>query len=264
MIAALPSWTLPLLFAVTLWWAATGLILYLDGLPRATFRISMAAASVLALAALAGVAHGAGFTGAQASYCGFTCALVLWGWMEMSFLMGWVTGPRKVACPPGCHGPAHFRHATEAILHHELAIAGGAALLWLLSDDTGNRTALHTYLLLWVMRLSAKLNLHLGVRNFSEEFLPPHLLYLTSFFRRRNMNALWPLSMAGACVATGELVHRAASAAAGSAEQTSAVLLATLAGLAATEHLFMVLPLPFNAIWNWGLKSRQRPHARPL
>ena len=30
------------------------------------------------------------------------------------------------------------------------------------------------------MRTSAKLNLFLGVRNLSEEFLPPHLAYLAA------------------------------------------------------------------------------------
>ncbi|WP_337221294.1 DUF3623 family protein, partial [Vibrio parahaemolyticus] len=81
-----------------------------------------------------------------------------------------------------------------------------ALLIWLLTLDAANATALHSYLLLWGMRLSAKLNLHFGVRNFSEEFLPPHLLYLKSFFRRRRMNALWPLSIVAGGALTGELV----------------------------------------------------------
>ncbi len=50
-----------------------------------------------------------------------------------------------------------------------------------------------TYLVLWGMRQSAKLNLFLGVRNLGVEFLPQHLRYLQSFFRRRGMNALFPL-----------------------------------------------------------------------
>lgn len=261
---ALPGWALPLLYALALWWAATGVILYLDGLPRRTFRLSMTVASALAIAALAGLQHSAQLDSALGSYCGFTSALVVWGWMEMSFLMGWVTGPRKHACAAGCDGVAHFRHATEAIIHHELAIAGGALLIYLLTLDAANATALHSYLLLWGMRLSAKLNLHFGVRNFSEEFLPPHLLYLKSFFRRRRMNALWPLSIVAGSALTGELIGHAAAAVPGSADAVALTLLATMAGLAVVEHLFMVLPLPFNAIWNWGLKSRAREEVKPL
>ena len=34
------------------------------------------------------------------------------------------------------------------------------------------------------MRQSAKLNVFLGVRNLSEEFLPQHLHYLQSYFTR--------------------------------------------------------------------------------
>ena len=39
---------LPVLYALFVWWFSTGLILYLDGLPRRTFRWSMLGATVLA------------------------------------------------------------------------------------------------------------------------------------------------------------------------------------------------------------------------
>jgi hypothetical protein len=32
----------------------------------------------------------------------------------------------------------------------------------------------------------------------------------------------------------------------------------TLLSLAVLEHWFLVLPLPSEQLWNWGLKSRQR------
>ncbi len=37
--------------------------------------------------------------------------------------------------------------------------------------------------MLWAMRQSAKLNLFLGVRNLSDELLPPHLRYLADVLR---------------------------------------------------------------------------------
>ena len=65
-----------------------------------------------------------------------------------------------------------------------------------------------TYLVLWGMRQSAKLNLFLGVRNLGVEFLPQHLRYLQSFFRRRAMNALFPLSIVAATLLVVLLARR--------------------------------------------------------
>jgi hypothetical protein len=36
-------------------------------------------------------------------------------------------------------------------------------------------------------------------------------------------------------------------------------LVATLLSLAILEHLFLVLPLPFENLWRWGLRSRAAP-----
>ena len=38
------------------------------------------------------------------AYCAFTCALLVWGWQEIAFLLGCVTGPRRSACPHGATG----------------------------------------------------------------------------------------------------------------------------------------------------------------
>ncbi|MBV8868454.1 MAG: DUF3623 family protein, partial [Acetobacteraceae bacterium] len=42
----------PVLFALFVWWFSTGLIIFLDGLPRRTFRWSMLGATVLLAASL--------------------------------------------------------------------------------------------------------------------------------------------------------------------------------------------------------------------
>ena len=41
------TYALPVLYTLLLWWASTGVILYLDGLDRRTFVWSMAGATVL-------------------------------------------------------------------------------------------------------------------------------------------------------------------------------------------------------------------------
>lgn len=249
-------YVLPVVFTALLWWFSTGLILYLDGLPRRTFGRSMTGATVLLAAALFGVAQTAGDAGAVATYLAFACGLMVWGWQEMSFLMGFITGPRRRACPPGASESRRFTSAVAAIVYHELAIAAGALLLAWMTEGAPNRFALWAYLLLWGMRLSAKLNLFLGVRNLSEDFLPEHLQYLRSFFRRRPMNLLFPVSVSvGTAVAvllcllaTGEGVDPAA--------QAGFAMLATLMVLAVLEHWFMVLPLPVDALWTLGMRSR--------
>jgi putative photosynthetic complex assembly protein 2 len=107
------------------------------------------------------------------------------------------------------------------------------------------------------MRQSAKLNVFLGVRNLSEEFLPRHLKYLQTYFKRARMNTLFPLAVS-LSTWLAVLVWQAALAASASPfEAASLTFAATLLSLAILEHWFLVLPLPSAAMWNWGLRSRQ-------
>lgn len=247
---------LPILYALFLWWFSTGLILYLDGLPRRTFRWSMLGASALAVVALWGLAYTADDATPRGAYLAFTCGLLVWGWHETSFLMGIVTGPRRTACPAGCTGWRHLWHAVQTILWHELAIAAtGAAIAWL-TWDGANQVGLWTFLVLWLMRLSAKLNVYLGVPNLTEEFLPSHLQYLKSVMRRRPMNLLFPVSVTAATVAATHLIDLAASADVGSYEAVAFTFVSTFLALAILEHWFLVLPVQDAALWRWALRSR--------
>lgn len=242
-------------FVVVLWWASTGLVLYLDGLPRRTFRWSLGAATVLAAAALAGLADTRDDTTISGAGIAFVSALAVWGWNELAFLTGAITGPNRRACPPGLAGWRHFAAATGSILWHELAIAASALAVFAATSGGDNRVGLWAFLILWVMRLSTKLNVFLGVPNLSEEFLPDHLKYLASFFRRRPMNLLFPVSVTAT---TGLFIALAAEALAATDPHavTAATLLAALTGLALLEHWFLVLPIPAMELWRWGLKSR--------
>jgi len=250
----------PVLFVLLAWWASTGAILYLDGLPRRTYPYSMAAMTAVLVAAFYGLAASADDTSSAGAYLAFACALAVWGWQEMGFLMGFVTGSRRTPCPPHARGFARLRYATETILHHELALAvsgiGIAAATW----GSANQTGTWTFLILWTMRLSTKLNLFLGVPNLSAEFLPPHLGYLASYFVKKPMNLLFPFSVTLATGAAGFAWGAVSGGAAGGAAgdgATSAVLLATILSLGVLEHWFLVVPLPVNNLWEWGLRSRE-------
>jgi putative photosynthetic complex assembly protein 2 len=247
---------LPVLFTLFLWWFSTGAILYLDGLPAASFRWTMLAATALAGVAAYGLWATSADTTLAGAYIAFTCGLLVWGWHETSFLTGFVTGPRKAACPQGCGGWRHFVHASETIIHHELAIAGTALLVVALTWGGENQVGTWTFVILWVMRLSAKLNVFLGVPNLTEEFLPEHLHYLRGFLTKKPMNLLFPVSVVLSTVATVLLVQAAIAPEATAFEATAFTFLASLMALAILEHWFLVLPLPDAALWSWALRSR--------
>ncbi len=243
--------------ALFTWWFATGVVLLLDGLPRSTYRTSLACASVAALAALGAIAWSSERSSLAAGYIAFAGSILVWGWAEMTFLMGGITGPRRAACPPQCGGPRHFMHGIQAILHHEFLVLACLGALVALTWQAPNRLAAWTFLVLWCMRQSSKLNLFFGVRNTGEEMLPEHLQYLRSFFQRRSMNALFPLSMLGAGFAMFRLVETASTSASGSFESLQATLLASMLALGALEHIMLMLPIPTTALWGWAMRARQ-------
>ena len=243
------------LFAVFIWWFSTGLVLLLDRMPHGALRWGHWLSSALAVTAFMALAHTARELSVANAYCAFTCALLVWGWHELSFLSGWVTGPRKTALPPGVEGLPRFVEAVRAILWHELAIIGVGLAVVVITWGEPNQVGTHTFLVLWVMRTSAKLNLFFGVRNLSEEFLPPHLTYLQSFFRRRPMNALLPFSVLSAGVVLVLIVMQAAAPGTPPAAVVGAALVGTMLALAILEHLLLVLPIPSTALWRWALRN---------
>jgi putative photosynthetic complex assembly protein 2 len=239
----------PVGVALLIWWLGTGVVMLLDSAPRDSFRWSVAVSTLLAAAALVCVARSAHNTSVEGAYAAFTCAVVIWGWHELTFLTGWLTGPRRIECSAA---RPRFGEAVAAILWHELAIAAVAALILALTWNAPNPVAAWTFGLLWVMRLSAKLNLFLGVRNLGEQFLPPHLRYLRSYFRRRAMNLLFPFAVTAATLVCGWLVAEAVGAS--GARRVGTMLVATMLALAVIEHWLLVLPLESTALWRWALR----------
>lgn len=243
----------PILFAVFVWWFSTGLVLLLDGLPRTTFRWSHLISSALAVMALVGLHRTAGQTDVASAYCAFTCALLVWGWHELSFLTGWVTGPRRQELSAGAKGWKRFSEGTQTLLWHELAILATGVLIAALTWGEANQVGMGTFAVLWLMRISAKLNVFYGVRNLSLQFLPPHLRYLGSYFRKRSMNMVFPFVVTAATVVAVMLVRDALAQPAGSAAAIGAWLVGTLLVLAIVEHWLLVLPLEATALWRWAM-----------
>jgi len=246
----------PILFALFVWWFSTGAIIYLDGLPVRTFKWSMLGATALFGVALYGLSVSSGDTTVQGAYVAFASALVAWGWHEISFYMGYVTGPRKHACEDGCSGWAHLGHALGVSLWHELAIVVSFAVVAGLTWGGANEIGLWTFVILWWMHESARFNVFLGVRNLNAHFLPPHLAYLKSFLNSKPMNLLFPISVTVSTVICAVLGTEAAFAT-DPFDQAGYTFLATIMTLAILEHWFLVLPVPAEAMWNWSMKSRE-------
>ena len=234
-------------FVVVLWGLSTALIFYLDSLPTSTFSRSMAAATLVLALCLIVIWQLAEGTSDHAAAASFAAALIAWGWTEMSLYMGYITGPRKERCADGCEGFSHFGHAVSANLWHELVVIALAVVIWL----SGNETALLSFAMLWLMHLSARLNVFLGVRNVSEEFVPGHMDVLKGFLRRRPMNPLFPFS----CLALVVLIIYILSL----PLTFTTAMAATLAVIGLLEHVLLMLPLPIEKLWHWSLSNVARP-----
>lgn len=250
------SLTAAAIYTVLVWWLSTGVILYLNGLPRSLHPALMGAATVLLGIALWGVAATAADTRVSSVYLAFTATIVVWAWQELGFLLGYVTGPRRIPCPPGAQGWARVGYAVQAILWHELALLSLGISIGLLTWHQPNTVALWTFAALWVMRLSAKLNVFLGVPNVFENFLPAHLRYMASYFRRRPSNSFFASSVIAGTLAAVAAWGEATALNASPFQSAAAALVASLLSLAVLEHWFMVLRLPTEQLWRWGLRSR--------
>ena len=242
----------PVLFALFVWWFSTGAIFFLDSRPRWTFGWSFAAVTLVAAMAVAGIMRTSPDGSRAAAYADFTYGLLLWGWLETGFYMGFMLGPRRAAPDDVATGWRRFREAVETTLYHELAAAALVALIAAICWDMPNKLALWTFLLLWVMQISAKLNVFLGVSNLGEAYLPAHLAFLRRYMTRRPMNPFLPFAIAGGAAAAGALAM-AATWAAGDYAIAALTMLATLAALAVLEHGLLVLPLRLDVLWRWAL-----------
>lgn len=252
--------TLPLAIGsvVFAWWLSTGLVLGLVWLPPRTHRWSVAGASVLAVVGVYGVFEASRVQSVGAAYLAFGSALAIWAWHELTFLLGVVAGPRKLPCPPEAFGWQRFRYATATIIHHELALAATVLALVAITWNAPNQVATGTFLVLWIMRLSAKLNVFSGVRNLSQDFVPHHLRYLTSYFRCARPGLLMLVSVLGSAMVLWPLGAGALATEASDFSIAGHALVATLLALAIIEHLFLALPISDAWLWRWALRVGRR------
>ena len=252
------SVTAAVLFALLCWWLGTGLILWLVRLPESSFRLSLAVFTLLLALGLWGSYLSMQTTGAANAYLGFASVILMWSWHELAFLTGWLTGPRKGPLEPGVQGLRRFTQSVQVLIHHELALLLNVVLLVLLQTGQPNHVAVCTFALLWCMRFTAKMNLYFGVPQVGEQYLPRHLMYLASYFRRGPVSPFFFVSVGLACGTWLWLIWEVQTGLV--ALSTGWVLLAALLGLAIVEHVLMAFPSPLQKLWGWAMST---PSAGP-
>ena len=172
----------------------------------------------------------------------------------MAFLTGFLTGPRPLPCPAGATGLSRVRYAVTSILYHEIALAVSGLAVLAVGWGGPNQIGTLTFAVLWVMRVSAKLNLFLGVPVLNDGFMPAPIAYARSYFRRGPVNGFLPVAMGGAILATTAIVAAAVDPGASPGAQVGGILVASLLALAIIEHVFMVVPLPIDRLWAWSTR----------
>lgn len=241
--------------AVAGWWFFTGLILWCVHLPERYHNTLFRFASVIFIVALALTPWITAQSTVSGVVMSFTLAIVLWGWLELGYLIDKVGGLHKRACPPNASLLQRFRGGLGTCIYHELGVIVTGLLLAILADEGTQSVAFWTYTTLWLMRWSAKLNLILGVRNYNRDWLPKSLQYVDSYIQRRSMNMLFPASIAMSMWILVQIVD-AARTTANVNEQIGFTLVATLLSLGALEHIFLMLPLGEGRLWHWASPAK--------
>ncbi len=255
----------PVLFVVFVWWFTTGLVMLLGRLPARTHPFSLAAATVMLLASLVGLTLSSAVVTTPNVVITFCCVVGIWAWHEMAFLFGYVTGTRVERCPEWASGWTRFRFAFAALSHHELALLATFIVVALLTWGGENLYGLGAFAILWLMRITAKLNLFLGVPHFSTDVLPMRLAYLASYFRKRQVRAFFLTTLLlSSSVAAYLIWLTVVTPDLGTADLVAMIMLISLLLLAILEHLFMAVPFADIALWRWALiDERDRAAGRP-
>jgi len=255
----LESPALAVLGALALWWSATGVLLWrvhhADRGGPDQHLWSVLLALPLLLGGMLGVQATLGDASARGVWFAFLSALALWAWIELAFLSGIVAGPVTRPCPPGLTGAARFWRAFGTIAWHEAALVAVLIALILASQGAENAFALWTFLLLFGARVSAKLNLFLGVPRINTDFLPRPLAHLSGYFRQGHASAFFPVSVTLLALALAGLTGRLWQATA-PGEIIGFTLLVALCALALLEHGFMIWRLRDDKLWRWMIPAR--------
>ena len=246
------------LFAIFAWWFFTGLILLVVRKSDAGDAVAHGRSVVLTVPLLAlgcaGLFVSATTPSLQNVYIAFLSTLLIWGWIELAFLAGVITGPERRPCPATLTGFARFVRAFNTLAYHEILLLCAFVAVAIITIGSENLVGLWTFAILFGARISAKLNLFFGVPRINTEFVPIPLQHLKSYFRQGSVTAAFPIGITLLSCVTGGFAI--ALFAADTVPSTAGLaLLTALAALATLEHWLMVVPLPDAKLWRWMLPA---------
>nr|WP_074221657.1 putative photosynthetic complex assembly protein PuhE [Rhodovulum sp. ES.010] len=248
------------LAALFIWWFSTGAILLVVRRAEHRGRLAHLRATVMALPLMGGGVWLFELTRhletVASAYLAFFAAIAIWGWVELAFLTGVVAGPNTTHCHDGARGWERFIRAYGTIAYHETLLVLILFVMLVTSYAAPNSVGLWTFIVLFFARISAKLNLFLGVPKINLEFIPQVLAHVPSHFRISRLNWLFPFSVSFMTFAVYCWAERLYSATTPH-EVVGFALLAAITALALLEHWLMVLPLPDERLWRWMLPTRK-------
>jgi len=248
------------LAAFFIWWFSTGAILIVVRRAEHRGRLAHLRATVMALPLLGGGVWLFEVTRhvetVATAYLAFLSAIAIWGWVELAFLTGVITGPNTTRCHPHARGWERFMRAYGTIAYHETLLVVILFAMLVTSHGSANGVGVWTFIVLFFARISAKLNLFLGVPKINIEFLPTPLSHLPSHFKISRLNWLFPISISALTFAVACFMERLFAVDAPH-DKVGFGLLTTITALALLEHWLMVLPLPDERLWRWMLPERK-------
>jgi putative photosynthetic complex assembly protein 2 len=250
------------IIAVFAWWFFTGVILLVVRKSDASNSVAHARSVFLGVPVLAlgfaGLVVSSATLTVQNVYISFLSILMIWGWIELAFLAGIITGPERRPCPTALTGRGRFIRAFNTLAYHEFLLLGALLAVLIICAQGENMFGFWIYLVLFTARISAKLNLFFGVPRINTEFVPAPLHHLKTYFRQGGVTAAFPIGVTFLSLATACFAERL-MASETSAEIVGFALLTALAALAALEHWLMVIPLPDAKLWRWMLPAPATP-----
>ncbi len=246
------------LLALFSWWFFTGIILLVvrsaDRKGDTAHSASVVFTVPLLALGIAGLVVSSGTLSVTNVYVAFFSVLLIWGWIELTFLSGIIVGPERRTCPNELRGWARFVRAWHTLSYHEVLLLCGLLVVTVTTTNAANSFGFWTYLILFAARISAKLNLFFGVPRINTEFVPEPLEHLKSYFHHGNITIAFVLGVTFLSFSTACFAERLFTAETAQMRVGFALLLA-LSALPTIEHWLMVIPLPDAKLWRWMLPA---------
>lgn len=230
-------------FAIVLWWVSTGLIIVLYRQPRWTYDATFGLLSIIMAGSAALMVLVRDDTSTRAVYLSFSAGTLIWGWNLASYYTGFITGP-KIPLPERLNSKQRFRYAVLTSVYHESLSCVLVVISCILIPISQNPTGPITIVLFYVLHQLAKLTIFFGALNFSGEWLPDHLKYITVFFGPARLHWFFVLAVAIAAMCATWAITQAL-AATQPHQQVGAAFWALLASAGLLEIIVLMIPATY-------------------